>query len=190
MSPQILTFTGLPESSIRRRPLFRARISVSPTRTASARIASALLMSSRPLTPLSEMKIVPSGTRFLSSPACLVSTVKSFRFRLLTPMIRAPASAAIRISSALCASKIAESPRLSASCRKSRSCTGSRIEQMRRTASAPIAFASRIMYSSTVKSLRRIGMSVTRLISVRYLLLPLNQYGSVRQEMQDAPALS
>ena len=46
------------------------------------------------------------------------------------------------------------------------------------------------MYSSTVKSLRSTGMLTAREISRRYSSLPLNQNGSVRQDIVAAPAAS
>lgn len=42
----------------------------------------------------------------------------------------------------------------------------------------------------TVKSLRRTGIFTAFEISARYSSLPLNQNGSVRQEIAEAPALS
>ena len=46
------------------------------------------------------------------------------------------------------------------------------------------------MYSSTVKSLRRQGMFTWEAISFKYSSLPRNHFGSVRTEMQSAPAAS
>ena len=71
-----------------------------------------------------------------------MSTVKSFRFRLLTPMILAPAETAEATSASSCASTIAESPRESATFRYSSSVPVSRMAQIRRMAEAPRSFAS------------------------------------------------
>ena len=65
-----------------------------------------------------------------------------------------------------------------------------RIEQIRRNAEAPSTLASYIMYSSTVKSLRRQVMDTDAAISFRQSSLPRNHLGSVRTEMHSAPAVS
>ena len=115
---------------------------VSPMRTASAPMRSAISISRLLFTPLSEMNTLSSGTQALSLPAFPMSTVKSPRFLLLTPMMRAPQRTAMRISSSSCASTTAESLSLLQRASHSRISFSVRIEQMSRTASAPASFAS------------------------------------------------
>ena len=117
------------------------RISVSPISTASTRLSYNRLISALVLIPLSDTKTTSSGARFRSRMLLFISTRNVRRSRLLTPTIFAPAYNARSTSRSSCASTSASSPRLSASCRYSLSCTSSRIAQIRSTADAPKAFA-------------------------------------------------
>ena len=79
-----------PRSSASLAFLSGARINVSPISTASAPISRSFATSSALLTPLSETNNTSRGISSLSLQLLSVSTEKSFRLRLLTPMIRAP----------------------------------------------------------------------------------------------------
>ena len=140
--------------------------------------------------PLSETKSTPSGTRERRRRALPVSTVKSFRSRLFTPTIRAPARRAVSISAASWASTRAESPSESQTRMYSASRALSVIEQMSSAAAAPRSFASKSMYSSTVKSLRRQGIDTVSAIRRRCSSLPRNHFGSVSTDTASAPAAS
>ena len=77
------------------------RIRNSPTKTASAPAFLSLFTSSKEATPDSATKILSEGIRSLNRAALEISTVKSFKFRLFTPITLAPAFRADLISSSL-----------------------------------------------------------------------------------------
>ena len=64
------------------------------------------------------------------------------------------------------------------------------MEQIKRIQDAPIALASYIIYSSTVKSFLSSGRVTVFDISFKYLSLPRNHLGSVSTDIQSAPASS
>ena len=94
------------------------------------------------LTPLSETNSTSGGISFLNLRLLPVSTEKSLRLRLLTPIIRAPAFNAILTSHSSCASTKAESPSSSQILIYSFICFSLNIEQIKSTADAPNTFAS------------------------------------------------
>ena len=92
---------GSPLSSVRAFDLSSLLISVSPIKTAFTLAFFRLAMSVLVLIPLSPTNKIFSGTSFLRLIQLLISTVKSFRLRLLTPIIFAPQFSAILTSSSV-----------------------------------------------------------------------------------------
>ena len=99
-------------------------------------------MSSLLAMPLSETKSISGGISLRSLWLLFISTEKSLRLRLFTPMIRAPAFKAIFISSSLCTSTKADKPRVLQILRYSLICFSFKIEQIKSIADAFSTFAS------------------------------------------------
>ena len=99
-------------------------------------------MSSLVLIPLSDTKIMSSGTSFLNLKVLLKSTSKVFKFLLLTPIISALQLRAVFISSSLCASTSADKQSLCARFKNSFNFFSSKIAQINKIQSAPIIFDS------------------------------------------------
>ena len=106
-------------------------------------------------------------------------------------MMSAPTATALFISSSLCVSTSASSPRLRVSARSPASCASSRYLTMRSAALAPASFTSRRRSFSEMKSLARSGIfapdAATRR---RSSTLPLNRAASQRTDIAAAPPAS
>ncbi len=89
------------------------------------------------------MKSTSSGTRLLNRMELEKSTEKVFKFRLLTPMIRAPARRADLISSRRGPRPARSSPDCHINASRYGSVSVSRRAQIKRTAEAPMTFASK-----------------------------------------------
>ena len=94
--------------------------------------------------PLSPTNKISFGTSFLNLVQVVRSTVKSFKFRLFTPITLAPASNADFTSSSVCASTKAESPSESQILIHFLIVSVSSSAQIKSTADAPITLASYI----------------------------------------------
>ena len=164
-----------------------ARTSASPTSTACAPAATTRLTSSPVKNPLSLTTAGPGGIegRSASVVSRVVSNVQ--RSRLLMPITRASTASARSSSAAVCTSTSAPRPSPLAAAIRSASSASSRIETIKRIASAPAARASHTWYSSIVKSFRSSGRSTAPRTSRRMSRLPLKYFSSVSTEIAAAP---
>src|SRR5665811_1999720 len=123
--------------------------SASPTSTASAPAFAYSTTSCGSRTPDSAIRAIPPGMRCAKRANKVRSTSKVRRSRALTPMMRAPASAARAISSASCTSTRAVIPREWTRSTKEVSTVCSSAATIRSTMSAPCARASHTSVSYT-----------------------------------------
>mmetsp|Transcript_20787 Transcript_20787/g.65068 ORF Transcript_20787/g.65068 Transcript_20787/m.65068 type:complete len:219 (+) Transcript_20787:1-657(+) len=188
---------GRPSSSCASPAGESARIRDSPTRTPHAPTSARAVTSERVATPERARRrtLEPLGTSAAQREVVVMSTSKVWRLRLLTPITRAPASSATRISPSLAASTRGSMPRLREKAMSDDSSAAESAATMRSAVSAPCARASSSWYSSTMKSLRSThtsspsppATSAAR-TRARSSSEPLNHDGSVSTEMVQAPA--
>src|SRR5215470_8567570 len=164
-----------------------ARTSASPTSTAWAPAATTGRTWSAVKKPLALTTSRPAGISGNNSTLVSMRVSKVLRFRLLMPMLAAPAAPALSSSEAVCASTSACRPSPVAACRSPRSSAASRIDTISRMASAPAARASHSWYSSSVKSLRSTGTDTRRRMAVRNSRLPWKYFSSVSTDSAAAP---
>src|SRR5947209_11678131 len=157
----------------------------SPTRNASKPAARRRSISARVLIPLSATRRTPIGICRASRSDAPRSTLKSRRFRLLTPMMRAPPSIARSTSFSSCTSTSVSHEYASRQRMESRICFASSSDASSRIALAPAATPRMSCDSSMMKSFIRTGScSAARPIHPRD---PRKNSGSVTMEMAAAP---
>ena len=161
-----------------------------PTRTASAPAAAASLTDSREEYPLSAIATQSAGIngRILGTVSRSISSVS--RFRLFTPIIRAPESSARSSSCSSRTSKTISRSRSRPADASSRSLDGLTDRTITRAAATPSWAACSSWSGVTWKSLRRTGRLDARITWVMSSSLPPNRSGSVRTEIAAAPPAS
>ena len=161
--------------------------SASPTSTTPAPSEMKRWTSSTPVMPLSATFTTSAWIWGARRPKTPGSTSRVLRLRLLTPISSASSAWARSASASSWTSTRTVRPNSPASSCRRRRVSSSRAATISRARSAPAARASTSWSVSTMKSLRRSGVSTAARTARRSARLPPKRRSSVRTEIAAAP---